>query len=156
MKPLPCAMMLLIFLFSPLSCAADSSIPDPIRFGATFISVNADHNLVFYSQSDPRKQEIAIDLPHKHTLHFVTLDNSNIVKAERFWNAWIVLLQTSQVVKPAESPLLGCETMYRAVVVRDDGKVFVSKESNGGSGCAPITRDRVAFTTLANPYVNKK
>ena len=149
---------LLLALWFPLPSGAEVvlSIPDPLRFGETFISVNADHNLVFYSKADSRKQEIAIDLPHKQTLHFVTLDGTNIVRAERYLDAWIVLLQTSQVTKPSESPLFACETNYRAVIVRDDGKVFVSKKSNGGSGCAPITRDRVAFIYLANPYINKK
>lgn len=154
MKILCLTSLLLVLLLQPAR-AADSSIPDPISFRDTFISINAAHNLVYYSRTDPRKQEIAIDLPHKETLHFVTLDDSNIVKAERFWDAWIVLLQTSKRVKPSESPNLACETAYGAVIVRDDGKVFFNKKSSIGSGCAPITRDRLAFQYLANPYVTK-
>lgn len=139
-----------------MSGAAALSIPRQLRFGDTFISVNAEHNLMFYSQADPRKQEIVIDLPHKETLHFVTLDYSNIVKAERFWDTWIVLLQTSKRVKPSESPNLACETSHGAVIVRDDGKVFFNKTPGWGSGCPPISYDRLAFIYLANQYVNKK
>lgn len=139
-----------------MSGAAGLSTPNPLRFGDTFISVNAGHNVVFYSQADPRQQEIVIDLAHKETLHFVTLDNSNIVKAERFWDAWIVLLQTSKQVKPSEPPGRGCETSHGAVIVRDDGKVFFNRKPGYGVGCVPISRDRLAFIYLANPYVNKK
>jgi hypothetical protein len=120
MKTLYLAASLLALLLPPCGASALSSIPDPIYFGDTFICVNADHSVVFYSQAEPRKLEIAIDLPHKQTLHFVMLDDTNIVRSERYLDAWIVLLETSQRVKTSGFPKFDCETAYGAVIVRDD------------------------------------
>lgn len=140
---------------SPSGSVVDPLTPDPIRFGKTFISVNSNHDVIFYTETNPRKQEIAIDLPHKETLHFVMRDFSNVVHAERVWDAWIVLLETSKRIKPSESPNLACETFHGAVIVRDDGKVFFNKSSGSSSGCPPISADRLAFEYLADPYVTK-
>jgi len=53
--------LLLVFFLLPLSCAADSSTPDPIRFGETFISINAEHNVVYYSWFDTAVNAHLID-----------------------------------------------------------------------------------------------
>jgi len=51
-------------------------------------------------------------------------------------------------------PRFGCTTRYKALIIRDNGKMSFNPESNGGTGCPPIDRDRHAFTYLADKYVH--
>ena len=116
---------------------------------------NQDHD-ISYVIGKGEKQVLVVDLPHKATAHFVTLSGTNIVKAERYYDAWILLVQTSRRIDEKAPKGLGCETRYKAVVVTHDGQVTLSRESNGGIGCAPIERDRLAFLVLAKPYIKQK
>jgi len=124
-------------------------------FGKISIHINQDGNILWKS-SYGKENIIVVDLPYKNTLHFVKVGNTNIVKVERYYNAWIVLLQTYKKEDENAPAALACDTKFKALIVCDDGKLFLSKKSNGGSGCPPINRDRLSFITLADPYVTKK
>lgn len=150
---LPVILSLLVFgVFPVTGCATNSCA---LRFGGMQVAIDADHNIVYGDEGKQQRQVIEVDMPHKDTLHFVTLGDTNVVKLERYHDAWVLLVQTSRQVDAEAPPGLGCETRFKALVVRDDGGLFLSEESNGGIGCPPIDRDRPAFTTLADPYVSK-
>lgn len=144
--------LLWIILFIPTKIVACDK--NELTFGDISICINPNGNIL-YKRSLGKKHIIVVDLPYKNTLHFVKVGNTNIVKVERYYNAWIVLLQTYKREDEKTPAALACDTKFKALIIRDDGKVFLSKKSNGGSGCPPINRDRLAFTILADSYVSK-
>ena len=149
-------LLFLYFFWFWGECVAQEEVnqencPGTLCFFGVSIELLNDCILKVASTSSVVKQPtIKVDLPYPETCEFVTLsDSTNIVRAEKYYDAWIVLVQSYRQVDKET-----CDTRYKAIIVRKDRKVFVSSKSNGGSGCPPIYRDRGAFTYLAHDYVN--
>jgi hypothetical protein len=128
--------------------------PEPLVIGAVHLSLQPQGTLSVVGSADG---DVTLDLglPYPETNDFVRWVGTNVVHLERYYDAWIVLVQCHRKVDTSEAdPRFGCDTQYKALIVRDDGKVFLNPESNGGTGCPPIDRDRHEFTYLADKFVH--
>lgn len=128
--------------------------PDPLIIGAVHLTLQPDGTLFVVGSADG-ETTIDLGLPYPETNDFVRRSVTNVVHIERYYDAWIVLVQSHRKVDMTEpDPRFGCTTRYKALIIRDNGKVSFNPESNGGTGCPPIDRDRHAFTYLADKYVH--
>ena len=127
-----------------------------LQFGEVTVSLKSGCELVLKGVSFGIDTVINVDLPYPNTCDFVRLQpGTNIVHAERYYDAWIVLIQSyKKIDREEKDPRFGCDTRYKAFIILDDGRFFLNPKSNGGSGCPPIHRDRHEFTSLAHEYVN--
>lgn len=96
-----------IILFIPTKIVACDK--NELTFGNISICVNQNGNIL-YKRSLGKEHIIVVDLPYKNTLHFVKVGNTNIVKVERYYNAWIVLLQTYKREDEKTPATLACDT----------------------------------------------
>lgn len=141
--------------FFLLTCSAsDVTASDKLEVGKTEIFLNNKCQIV-YIQNSKQKNVIDAKLPYSDTCDFVRISNTNVIKIERYYDAWVVLIQSHKKINPEDDVRYGCDTQFKALIIRDDMNVFLNPKSNGGSGCPPIDRDRLAFITLADEYVNK-
>ena len=128
------------------------SAPHPLIVGSVSVTLQELGSLSVAGSADG-VAVIDVDLPHPESCDFVRWAGTNVIHLERYYDAWIALIQCHSKVDENETdPRFGCDTRYKALVVRDDGKVFLNPESNGGTGCPPIDRDRLQFTSLAEDY----
>ncbi|OAD22071.1 hypothetical protein THIOM_002144 [Candidatus Thiomargarita nelsonii] len=79
----------------------------------------------------------------------------SVNKGTKMSIAWVVLIESHKKINSDEKDArYGCDTKFKGLIVRDDGKVFLNPEVNGGSGCPPIDRGRLAYISLAHDYVH--
>lgn len=98
---------------------------------------------------------IEVSLPYPETCDFVRISGTNVIRVERYYDAWVVLIESHKKINSDEKDArYGCDTKFKGLIVRDDGKVFLNPEVNGGSGCPPIDRGRLAYISLAHDYVH--
>ena len=97
------------------------------------------------------RYELQTKLPHPETLDFIRLGPTNVIHIERYWDAWIVLVQTWKKVATDR-----CDTNYQGLIVLDSGKVILDDRVRRSSVCPPFTRDRLAFQYVADPHVTKQ
>jgi hypothetical protein len=132
-----------------------SSSSEPLIIGSVRMTIERNGSLSALGRVKGNPT-IEIGLPFPETCDFVRWPYTNVIHIERYWDAWVALIQCHRKVDTKEpDPRFGCDTKYKALVVRDDGEVFLNPNPKGGSGCPPILRDRLAFTYLADPYVHK-
>lgn len=127
---------------------------EPLIVGSVRVSLEAGGLLSVAGGADG-DTTIDVGLPYPETCDLVRWAGTNVVHIERYYDAWIVLLECYRKVDTTEvDPRFGCDTRYKALILRDDGRVFLNPESNGGTGCPPIDRDRHEFIYLAEKYVH--
>jgi len=98
---------------------------------------------------------IDVSLPYPETCDFIRISGTNVIRVERYYDAWVVLIESHKKINFDEKePRYDCDTKFKGLIVRDDGKVFLNPEVNGGSGCPPIDRGRLAYISLAHDYVH--
>jgi hypothetical protein len=153
-RPSVAALLVAAIAVGALGGVADGS---PLHFGNATVQLIPGCRLSYQGSPSSAQRSVEVNLPNPETCAFVTIGHTNIVRVERYWDAWVLLVQSyTRSDLSAFDPRFGCSTQFKAVVVRDDGELFVSRETNGGTGCPPIDRDRLAFVTLADPYVLKR
>lgn len=143
---------------SPGYCQQKSDGPvcrETLVVGSVRLSLQG-HGALSVAGGAEGENVIQVDLPYLEKCDFVRWVGANVIHIEKYYDAWIALIQCHRKLEGKEAnPRFGCDTRYKAVIVRDDGRVFLSQESNGGSGCPPIVRERHEFTYLADKYVHK-
>jgi hypothetical protein len=137
-------------------CSAQDS-QNELRVGRFTLILSPGCKVRWHDVRTGAKGELDAALPYPETCAFIKAPDSKFVRVERYFDASVMLIESHKKVDAKEAdPRFGCDTRFKGLIARDDGKLFLNPEKNGGSGCPPIDRGRLAYTVVADPFVNKR